>query len=128
MLKEFRKVKQETGPGMRRWFEDDVVDLELIVWHDSWGAVEGFQICYNLGAGEHALTWRPNGGVVHNAVDSGTAGPFSNETPILVADGAVPWSELHAFFAERSRSLEIELRDFVLTRIAPPATGETRSS
>ncbi|MEY2878560.1 MAG: hypothetical protein RLZZ15_940 [Verrucomicrobiota bacterium] len=69
MLVEFRNVKQESGPGSRRWFESD--GFELVVWHDAAGAVSGFQICYDFGTGEHALTWRSGQGFEHAEVDSG---------------------------------------------------------
>ena len=112
---EIKNVRQERGPGRRRWFESDGFDL--VVWLDGVGALTGFQICYNFGRGEHALTWRPGVGFAHNAVDTGSAGPFSNLTPILVADAVVPWPEVIAQFAARSASLEPELREFVQVRL-----------
>lgn len=111
MLKEFVHVRQEKGPGRRRWFESD--DLELVVWLDHRGEVEGYQICYDLGHGEHALTWRPQTGFEHNEVDAGDEGALSNLTPILVPDGAVPWPEVAARFAKQGSSLEPALRDLV---------------
>lgn len=118
MFKEIRNVRQERVTGRRRWFDDDVLPLELIVWYDARDAVEGFQLCYNLGAGEHALTWRPRAGFAHNAVDTGTGGPFANRTPILIPDGAVPWNELIAQFTQSCSSLESALRDLVGSRLA----------
>jgi hypothetical protein len=111
VLKEFVHVRQEKGPGRRRWFESD--DLELVVWLDGHGEIEGYQICYDLGKGERALTWRPRVGFAHSGVDSGERGPISNMTPILVPDGAVPWPELTERFAKNDGLLEPALRDLV---------------
>lgn len=117
VLKEIRNVRQEPASGRRRWFDDDTLPLEFIVWYDAAGAVEGWQICYDLGSGEHALTWRTAVGFAHNAVDSGSTGPFSNLTPILVPDGSVPWADLTQRFAGCSASLEPALRDQVTARL-----------
>lgn len=111
-------MRQEPVEGHRRWFDDDVLPLELIVWYDVGGAVEGFQICYDLGAGEHALTWRPERGFAHSRVDSGSEGPYANRTPILTADGAVPWEDIARRFAGSAAGLEPGLRDLVSGRLA----------
>ena len=112
MFTEIRNVRQEKGTaGRRRWFESDGFDL--VVWHDGAGALAGFQICYDLGKGERALTWRPGLGFAHNAVDEGDETPLKNLTPVLIPDGTVPWKELAAQFAERSASLEPALRELV---------------
>lgn len=117
MLREFVHVKQESHAGRRRWFESDGFDL--VVWQDQADRVEGFQICYNLGRGEHALTWRPGLGFVHSVVDDGDQREGGGKlTPILVPDGAVPWVELTARFAERGTTLEPALRELVGTRLA----------
>lgn len=113
MLKEVRNVRQESLEGHRRWFDDDMLPIELIVWYDSVDAIEGFQLCYNLGGGEHALTWRPQSGFAHSEVDSGSDGPFANRTPILTADGMVPWEELTQRFDGVSASLDPALRTLV---------------
>ncbi len=118
MLKEFRNVRQEPeAAGRRRWFDDDIQPLEFIVWYDAAGAIEGFQICYDLGRGAHALTWRPVQGFVHNAVDTGSAGPLTNLTPILVPDGRVPWEEIIQRFEGCSATLEPTLRELVNARL-----------
>src|SRR5512141_3472550 len=105
MFTEIRNVRQEGGTaGPRRWFESD--GLDLVVWQDETGGLAGFQLCYDWGKGEHALTWRPGLGFAHNGVDGGDASPLKNLTPVLTTDGAVPWSEIAARFAERSASLE----------------------
>ena len=116
VLKEFIHVKQERGAGRRRWFESD--GFELVVWLDARDAVEGYQICYDFGRGEHALTWRPRSGFVHSGVDDGESAMFSKMTPILVPDGAVPWGLLEQKFAEKAGLLEPHLRELVSGTLA----------
>jgi hypothetical protein len=116
MLTEFRQVKQEPG-GRRRWFESD--GLELIVWYEAAGGIAGFQLCYGSGTvAEHALTWRQGIGFAHHFVDAGDDQPQRNETPVLLPDGAVPWENLTALFMARSRTLDADLRNVVLDRLA----------
>ena len=121
MLREFKQLRQEPGDGSRRWFESDGFDL--VVWLDTGGALAGFQICYDLGQGEHALTWRPSSGCVHHRVDMGDHTPFSNESPVLVADGVVPWSDLLGTFDARCASLEPAIRDAVKTALTTRRSG-----
>lgn len=111
MLHEIKNVRQEPGAGRRRWFESE--GLDLVVWLDDADGVSGFQLHYNLGHGEHALTWRPESGFLHHAVDEGDTTPLKNEAPVLVPDGGVPWSELTGLFDARSGQLEPQLRDLV---------------
>ncbi len=113
MLVEFPNVKQESGSSRRRWFQGD--SMELIVWYDRTGQPTGFQICY-LGPDrqERALTWRPDRGFTHAQVDGGDARPDKNMTPILLKDGAVPWSLVQVEFERSSAGLETGLREFVL--------------
>lgn len=116
MLREFVHVKQEII-GRRRWFQDD--DLELIVWYDPGGAVVGFQICYGADDNEErALTWRNGLGFAHDRIDSGGTNPAKNLTPILVPDGAVLWEFVINLLRVRGQSLDSDLRDLVLERLA----------
>ena len=117
MFQEFPQVKQEAGGGRRRWFADD--GMELIVLFDAKAQVEGIQICYpDARQREHALTWRLTGGFDHNRVATGDTRPDKNMTPILVADGIVPWETLRREFAKRSAALEPALQEFITTRLA----------
>jgi hypothetical protein len=115
VFREIKNVKQEAGPGRRRWFESE--HLDLVVWLDPAERVSGFQLCYDLGHGEHALTWHDGQGFAHSAIDTGSDSPFKNCSPILVADGAVPWGEVLHRFTDRSGSLEPSLREFVRERL-----------
>ncbi len=115
MLHEIHDVKQERGPGRRRWFESE--GLDLIVWLDPQERVNGFQLCYDLGRGECALTWRKGAGFAHSRVDAGDATPLKDETPVLLPGGKVPWGELGGLFAARSGGLEPELRELIGDRL-----------
>jgi hypothetical protein len=124
VLHEIKDVRQERGAGRRRWFESEGMDL--VVWLDSRDAVAGFQICYDLGQGEHALTWRPGGGFAHHAVDQGDTTPLKNEAPMLVPDGSVPWASVTRMFNQRSAELEAPLRDLVHAKLAEQEAAGAR--
>jgi hypothetical protein len=85
VLREIKSVKQERGTGRRRWFESD--GLDLVVWLDASGNVTGFQLCYDFGQGEQALTWREGTGFAHSNVDAGDETPLKNRTPDSRATG-----------------------------------------
>jgi hypothetical protein len=117
VLHEIRNVRQERGGARRRWFESDGFDL--VVWYDVGGGLTGFQICYDNGEDEHAVTWRPGWGFTHSVVDPGDENPLKNETPILrLPVGSPPWNDLVRRFDERSATLEPELRQLVHTKLA----------
>jgi hypothetical protein len=120
VLHEIRNVKQERGAGRRRWFESD--GLDLVVWYDPAGTVTGFQLCYDLGSGEHALTWLEDSGFSHSVVDSGDYSPFKNKSPTLeAANDEPPWAEVGRLFDERSGSLESGLRQLVHDKLVERA-------
>jgi hypothetical protein len=117
VLSEFFRVKQESGPGRRRWFEDDGMDL--VVWYDAVGGILGFQICYQFGSDrERALTWRCGQGFAHDLVDEGDDRPDKNRTPILIPDGQIPWERVTAEVIRRGETLEPELRTLVMQHLA----------
>jgi hypothetical protein len=120
MLHEIKNVRQERGAGQRRWFESD--GLELVFWFDAAGQVTGFQICYDLGHGEHALTWRPVAGFAHATVDEGEETPLKNQTPILLPDDDVPWQAIARLFDGQSESLDPALRQLVHDKLAERAS------
>jgi hypothetical protein len=119
VLREFKHVRQEPVAGYRRWFESDGFDV--IFWFDADASVSGFQICYDFGEGEHALTWRRGLGCVHHKIDQGPPGTERNLTPILVADGVAPWSRLLKTFEARNATLEPSLRSLVRQQLAAGA-------
>lgn len=113
MFREFKGVRQEPG-GRRRWFES--TELELVLWLDDRSALSGFQLLYSLPDGDRALTWRAEGGFAHSRVDDGE-GRRMKMTPLLIADGIVPWEEVERRFRSQAGSLEAGLAEFVLTRL-----------
>lgn len=119
MLHEIKNVKQERGAGRRRWFESD--GLDLVVWLQPDNTVTGFQLCYDFGHGEYALTWRAESGFAHSVVDEGESSPLKNQTPVLEPDGDVPWRELVRQFDQRSATLEPRLRQLVHDKLSTPA-------
>jgi hypothetical protein len=120
LFREFRKVKQESLPGRRRWFEAD--GMELVVWLDQAGHVTGFQLCYDLGRGEHALTWREAKGFVHSAIDAGDQTPLQNLSPILKpTTREPPWAKLAEKFDAHGASLDPALRRLVQEKLREQA-------
>lgn len=115
MFREIKNVRQEPGDGRRRWFEAE--GIELVVWFTPADEIAGFQLVYDAGGGERALTWRPRAGFAHSVVDTGDRTPLKNETPVLLPDGEVPWQELAQRFGRHAGSLDPALRRFVQEQI-----------
>lgn len=116
MLQEISQVKQIHGEPHRRWFSDD--DLDLIVWLDERGEIIGFQLCYNKGDDQHALTWQREKGFSHNRVDDGEAKPGKpKSTPILVCDGYMPKDDVAERFASAARDIDDAIAEMVLEKI-----------
>jgi len=114
MLKEL-PATQVHGEPRRRWFADEHFDL--IVWLGEDDRVEGFQLCYDLGHAEHALTWDRNGGYSHDRIDDGESSPTRNRTPILVTDGHFPGSEVLSRLEASCAQVGAPIRSFVVEKI-----------
>jgi len=114
---EVRHVRQVPGEPRRRWFNSR--DLELIVWLDESGSPIGFQLCYDRRRAEHALTWTPELGFLHMAVDDGEkeAGLRYKATPILVPDGHFNANRVSGLFAEASGTLPPEVAELVAAKL-----------
>lgn len=111
-LMEISNVSQPAGEPRRRWFMSD--DLDLVVWCDESGRPSGFQLCYDRGLSERALTWQLDCGFSHMAVDDGErVGGKYKAIPILVADGPFPANTVADRFAGESAELPADLADFV---------------
>lgn len=115
MLVEFDNVRQEPGAGRRRWFDGGA--YSLMVWYRPDGARSGFQVVYQAGPEEHALTWREGEGFRHSRVDTGTASPLKNLTPILLPHGTIPWARMLEEFDQQSANLDPDLRAWVRGRL-----------
>ena len=99
----------------RRWMADDYFDL--IVWYEAGERLHGFQLCYDKGGRERALTWTRQAGFCHAAIDSGESKPTTNRSPILIQDNDFAGPEVRREFIARSACLPREIRDLVLARI-----------
>jgi hypothetical protein len=115
-LIEFENVRQIPGEPRRRWFT--CKDLELVVWCDALGGPSGFQLCYNSGGSEYAVTWKPDCGFSHKIIDDGEQRPGKYKaTPILVADAPAPAKLISERFAQVSAGLPVEFADFVRKKL-----------
>lgn len=116
MLREISNVSQREPGLKRRWFRDDYFDI--FTWQDTWGQFTNLQLCYDLGGNERVLSWRRDGGYMHEAVDGGEQSPVRNRTPILIADGVLPLDTVQREFDARCGALDAELQQFICSRIA----------
>lgn len=114
MLVEKQNVRQIPNEGFRRWFTDNYFDL--IVWYEG-EEIVGFQLCYDKGNDEHALTWRPSSGFSHNRIDDGEIPYAAKMTPILVADGVFDKDEIAERFRNAARKIEYEIVDLVYRKL-----------
>lgn len=114
MLKEYDTF-QHPGEMKRRWFSDDYFDV--IVWQDNACAITEFQLCYDKNGKERAVTWTRGGGFRHNRIDTGESSPLKNQSPILLADGLFPASEVLGIFIVNSGEIEPYIRSFIADRL-----------
>ena len=116
-MREVHPTRQVPGEAYRRWFSS--AELDLIVWCDSLGAPVAFQLCYDKGREERALTWEPATGLVHSAVDDGEsgAGMRYKATPVLEPDGPLDIPRVAARFAASSDELPLDIAAFVRARL-----------
>ena len=117
MLTEIRNVRQVQGEGARRWFTDEYFDL--IVWYGDNESMVGFQLCYDKGRAERALTWEPATGLIHSAVDDGEfgIGLRHKATPVLAPDGALDLPRLAGRFRAASPDVPARIVEFVAARL-----------
>jgi hypothetical protein len=111
MLGEIAGLSQPAGPGRRRWFADE--ELDLIVYYSDAGTVEGFELCYGKTGAEGSFTWKKTGGLTHAAVDQGEDLPTKNRTPIHVPGPAPRAAAVLGDFEARSSELDPALRQLV---------------
>jgi hypothetical protein len=116
MLKEIKDARQVEGEPSRRWFADNTLDL--IVWHSAANMIIGFQLCYQKGTDEHALTWLSGKGYSHNRVDDGETMPCAHKmTPILVVDGTFDRDRISQHFETESREIDPDVIQFVTKKL-----------
>jgi hypothetical protein len=111
-LIEIPSVSQPPDDPPRRWFSSD--NLGLIVWSERSGRPNAFQLCYDAGHSERALTWSLERGFTQASVDDGErVGGKYKATRILVGDGPFAVKEVSDRFAEASAGIPAELSEFV---------------
>ena len=106
------------APGERRcWFASP--DLDLIVWFDETNAPIAFQLCYDKRRAERALTWKPDVGFVHAAVDTGERRDrlAYKATPILVEGGQVDLARATDLLAAARRRMPPAIAEFVTSKL-----------
>ncbi len=82
VLREICNVKQPPGALLRRWFTAS--DMDLFVWCEEDGTPVQFELSYDKGAGERAITWCAIRGLRHAMVDDGEGmGAGVKSSPIL---------------------------------------------
>jgi hypothetical protein len=117
MLREIFSVRQIKDEQMRRWFTSETMDL--IVWMNEEGEPAAFQFCYDKGRDEHAMTWRADTGLSHEAIDDGESGGALRykATPMLAPNGHVDVQRVSALFAGAAAAVPEVIREFVASRI-----------
>lgn len=116
-LTEIERPRQIAGEPRRRWFTSP--DMDLIVWLDDSRRATGFQLCYGKPLQERALTWWPEQGFRHHAVDDGSRGGLAHKnTPLLLADGTVDPEQLLARFRQASARLPADITALVTGALA----------
>jgi hypothetical protein len=116
MLREITNVKQIEGEPRRRWFSDPALDL--FVWYDDDANIIKFQLCYDKGFNEHALTWSQVAGYAHHGVDDGESGIYQmKSSPILVPDGVVDTENVTGLFTDLGQKIDHDIFEFVITHI-----------
>ena len=117
MLRELNNVRQIDGESRRRCFSD--ADSDLTVWVAMEGTIIGFEFCYDKGKHERALRWNRVEGYLHQRVDDGERRELQHKaTPILVPDGVFDRNKISRLFLEKSRDIDSNIADLVLTRIS----------
>lgn len=116
MLKEIHSAKQVAGEPRRRWFVSP--QLDLYVWYGPQDDVIQFQICYNKGPDERALTWMRDEGFSHHAVDDGEGRVLHmKSSPVLAASTEFDPAALRRQFTKAARKLEHDLYEFIIHQL-----------
>ena len=116
MLQEIHDIRQIEGEPRRRWFTSP--ELDIYIWYDDKDNVNQFQICYDKGPGEQALTWSREGSIVHHSVDDGESGIYRmKSTPVITGDTGYDPARIAGLIRQHGGKLEHDLYEFILNRI-----------
>lgn len=113
MLIEDVSPKQTEEKLSRRWFSDNEIDL--IIWENSSHKITDFQLCYDKQKDEHALIWKKDDGFEHYKVDEGEPGPLKNLAPIMIDDGRFDIISVKNEFFDRSKEMDVQIREQVIS-------------
>src|SRR4051812_13107535 len=111
MLRTIRTTRRD-GEFPRQWMTDDYFDL--YVWYRDDGSIHGFQLCYDKGCDQRALTWSQPGNFSHQRIDDGEDSPQANRSPILTQACPFQTEPLRTEFLNRSAAVDAEIRGLIL--------------
>ncbi len=116
MLREVLNVKQNPDEPVRRWFSSD--SLDLFIWSDEDKSIIQFQICYDKGPNEQALTWHHQHGISHHSVDDGENRTFRmKSTPIMLSNSEYDSEKIAIHFEELAGDIDHKTVLFVLSHL-----------
>jgi hypothetical protein len=127
MLREIQNVTHIHGQGVRRWFNDE--HLDLFVWYDAGGRILGFQLCFDKQARiECALTYTEEAGYCFEQV-AAEASVCDLGSPVLFGASEFSRRRLLGQLSERGAVLERPLYEYLREKLeacpAPPLPCET---
>ncbi len=125
MLSEVLGVYQVKGEGRRRWFRDASVDL--IVWYDDDGDVEGFQFCFDRGRDEHAFMWTRRHAASFFSVDSGEDVLGMKMSPTFTHPSVSRLGDLRNAVLSAAGELETAIRELVMEKVDGYLNNEPRA-
>lgn len=102
MLKEIENVRQVPDEGPRRWFIDE--NMDLILWYDDNGKLEGFQLYYDKRSVQRSITWK-----------LGHAG--EKQKSVYLVDGPYNRNRVARMFEKASAGMDGKLAGFVRDRL-----------
>lgn len=116
MLQEIRDIRQIEGEPQRRWFSDNILDL--YVWYEGDDHIIQFQICYDKGPEEQALTWKRDEGLLHHTVDDGEGGIYRmKSTPVIMEETDYDAGRIADLIKQHGGKLEHDLYEFILAHL-----------
>jgi hypothetical protein len=121
MLREIGNVRQRPGQPACRWFNDELLDL--FVWHDESGRINGFQLCFNKDTTEHALTYSESDGYLLNDVQPEESS-LDMGSPVLAHSTALPFPRLLALLAERGAGIDSRVLQYVMEKLEAYLTAQ----
>jgi hypothetical protein len=95
----------------RRWFRASGIDL--YVWIDESDHPFAFQLCYEKGVHEFALTWETERGFTHAKVDSGSGAGLHSSSQLLVGSSEPDLGHIKQNFSRVSEGLPPLIRSLV---------------